>query len=176
MFADGSSSPASSLNGAPATPKRCSTRIVGVYVHKFPAEAKPGTTTDMYVVGMFGEKKGVSRPAIADVFSQSNRMRAIRRFAIPEVVAVYPLGSPPKKLICRSALVRAPKSWGPSPVKPIIDCRTDAPTPPEGFPGNFRKAIDGKSRLSTLPALSKALNSASPESFSRNFDALSTFV
>jgi hypothetical protein len=49
----------------------------------------------MYVVGMFGEKNGVSSPAMADVFSQSNRIRAIRKFAIPEVVAVYPLGSPP---------------------------------------------------------------------------------
>ncbi len=49
----------------------------------------------MYVVGVFGEKNGVSSPAIADVFSQSKRMRTYRKFAIPEVVAVYPLGSPP---------------------------------------------------------------------------------
>src|ERR1700720_1300605 len=97
MFVDGSRRPASSLNGVPAPPKRCSTRIVGVYTHKFPADANPGTATDMYVVGMFGEKNGVSRPAIADVFSQSKRMRIIRKFAMPEVVAVYPLSFAPQK-------------------------------------------------------------------------------
>ena len=44
----------------------------------------------MYVVGMFGEKNGVSSPAITDVLSQSKRMRAIRKLAIPEVVASAP--------------------------------------------------------------------------------------
>src|ERR1700720_2936037 len=97
MLLEGSSNPASSLKGVPVPPKpkRCSTRIVGVQVHKFPAEANPGTATDIYVLGIFGEKNGVSSPAITDVFSQSKRMRAIRKLAIPDVVALYPLGSPP---------------------------------------------------------------------------------
>src|SRR4029077_1652876 len=176
MFAEGSSSPASSLNGDPDPPNRCSTRIVGVQAHKFPADANPATATDMYVVGVFGEKNGVSSPAITDVFSQSKRMRAIRKLAIPEVVALYPLGSPPKNPICSSALVRAPKIPGPIPARPTIDCRTVAPSPPDGNPADFGTAIDGTSRLSTLPELSNALNSAMPESFKRNLDPLSTFV
>src|SRR6266436_9940640 len=176
MLADGSRKPASTLNGAPTPPNRCSTRIVGVHAHKFPADAKPGIATDMYVVGMFGEKNGVSSPAIADVLSQSKRMRAIRKLAIPEVVALYPLGSPPKNPICSSALVRAPKISGPIPVRPTIDCRTVAPSPPDGNPANFGTAIDGTSRLSTLPELSTALNSAMPDSSKRNLDPLSTFV
>src|SRR5260370_41883832 len=89
MLEEGSRRPASTLNGEPAPPNLCSTRIVGVHVHKFPADANPGTATDMYVVGMFGEKNGVSSPAITDVLLQSKRMRAIRRLAIPEVVALY---------------------------------------------------------------------------------------
>src|SRR5258708_12382378 len=79
MLEEGSSRPASTLNGEPAPPNLCSTRIVGVHVHKFPADANPGTATDMYVVGVFGEKNGVSSPAITDVLLQSKRMRAIPR-------------------------------------------------------------------------------------------------
>src|ERR1700674_1179214 len=176
MLADGSRRPASTLNGEPAPSKRCSIRMVGVHVHKFPADANPGTATDMYVVGMFGEKNGVSSPATTDVLFQSKRRRMIRKLAIPEVVALYPLGSPPKNPICSSALVRAPKTSGPIPVSPTIDCRTDAPSPPEGYPANFGTEIDGTSRLSTLPELAKALNSAMPESFKRNLDPLSTLV
>src|SRR5689334_18949711 len=143
MFTDGSRKPPSTLNGVPSPPNRCSIRMVGVQVHKFPADAKPGTATDIYVVGMFGEKKGVSSPATMDVPLQSKRARTIRKLAIPEVVALYPLGRPPKNPICSSALVRAPKISGPIPVRPIIDCRTVAPSAPTGYPANLGTAIDG---------------------------------
>src|SRR5258708_12281214 len=121
MLEEGSSRPASTLNGEPAPPNLCSTRIVGVHVHKFPADANPGTATDMYVVGMFGEKNGVSSPAITDVLLQSKRMRAIRRLAIPEVVALYPLGSPPQNPICPPPLSPPPKISRPLPLTPLID-------------------------------------------------------
>src|ERR1700674_2623606 len=99
MYEDGSRKPASTLNGEPAPPKRCSIRMVGGHVHKFPADEKPGTATDMYVGGMVGEKNGVSSPATTDVLFQSKRTRMIRKLAIPEVVALYPLGRPPKNPI-----------------------------------------------------------------------------
>src|SRR5260370_23550981 len=108
MFDEGSSNPNSSFIGDNAPLNRCSTRKVGVHVHKFPADASPGTATDMYVLGKFGEKNGESRPPSTELFSQSYRMRASRQLTIPELVAVYPLGSLPYNPICKAALVRAP--------------------------------------------------------------------
>src|SRR5216684_6267251 len=69
-YFEGSMTPASILNRETGVSHRCSTRIVGVHVHRFPAEANPGTASDMYDVGVFGEKKGASRPTTTEVFSQ----------------------------------------------------------------------------------------------------------
>jgi len=58
----------------------------------------PAPATDIYVVGVWAEKNGVSSTAIPEVFSQSKR--PLRDYADGRsrgLVELYPLGSPPLK-------------------------------------------------------------------------------
>src|ERR1700683_1413433 len=123
---------------------------------------------------MFGEKKGTSKPAMTDVLSQSNRIRARRRRTKPEDSDPYPVGNPPKKSICTSPDVLAPKTSGPVPVSPSTDCLIDAARLPEDSPGTDGNATFGTSKLSTCPETPNAVNKTMPESLSLYFRLLST--
>src|SRR5580693_7946639 len=58
----------------------------------------------------------------------------------------------------------------------MMDCRTEADTLPSEYPGICGNAMLGNVVLSTCPKLANAVNSASPDNFTRYRDMLSTLT
>src|SRR5436853_4761288 len=65
--------------------KRCSTRIWGTQLHRFPEYDSGGSATDAREVGESGAKNRPSCPATTEVFAQSRRTVPVRKRSMPIV-------------------------------------------------------------------------------------------
>src|ERR1700680_1696692 len=77
------------------------------------------------VVGVSGEKKMASCPAIIEVFAQSRRTVPVRRRTTPKAAPFGVFGKPPAKSNFTLALVRAPAMFGPKVSIPICHWRNE---------------------------------------------------